>query len=165
MRGYAGIWLPLSACVHFVRNDEIDDSLIEMVEDLREKKITWAYVDYEIVSKSGANIADHIARVLRLEHAPYGGPPYGGPCSQGVGIHWVRFLDDLITLSSHVTGVVIVIDNADLLFAEARNDAFDLVESFLIQFHHWLEKKKPCHLCFQMERNELIGRAFSPASP
>ena len=74
---------------------------------------------------------------------------------------WVPFLDDLISLSFRLNGLVIVVDNADVLMETARGDVFDLIEAFLIQFHHWFEKKKPCHLCFQMERNELIGRIFS----
>jgi hypothetical protein len=30
----------------------------------------------------------------------------------------------------------------------------------LIQFHHWYDQKKPCHLCFQMEENQSIRGLF-----
>lgn len=148
MRGYGGIQLPLSACIHFVRNDEIDNALPKMVSALKKNGIVCAYVDYA----PGANaisLANCIANILALDHQPYGPQP------------WVRFLDDLITKSVQLNGLVIVVDNADILMETIRNDVFDLIEAFLIQFHHWFEKKKPCHLCFQMERNPLIGQIFS----
>jgi hypothetical protein len=37
---------------------------------------------------------------------------------------------------------------------------FRLIEAFLIQVHHWMEKKKPCHLCFQMEPNDSLRAQF-----
>jgi hypothetical protein len=150
MRGYGGIERSLSACLHFVRNSEIDEWLSETAQDLRDQRIICAYIDYEIVHKLGQRIADCIGNSLHLEHSPYGLKP------------WVPFLDDLITLSREANGVVIIIDNANLFFSSSRNEAFDLIESFLIQFHHWLEKKKPCHLCFQLEENPLIRQVFEP---
>jgi len=102
------------------------------------------------IRNTPSDIGDHIARVLKLDN-----PPYGRAANP-----WVPFLDDLITLSDRVDGLALAIDNAHILFAQARNDAFDLIESFLIQFHHWFEKKKPCHLCFQMEENKLVREAF-----
>jgi hypothetical protein len=57
--------------------------------------------------------------------------------------------------------MVLAIDNAAELLRENSNDMFDLIESFLLQLHHWLEKEKPCHLCLQMERNELVRKAFA----
>jgi hypothetical protein len=89
-----------------------------------------------------------LARALELAHAPYGRLP------------WVEFLDDLITLSFRYPGLVIVVDHADILLRERPDDMFDLIEAFLTQFHHWYDKKKPCHLCFQMEQNDSVGRVF-----
>ena len=149
MRGYSGIDRSLSACLHFVRNDEVDESLAQHVQGMKDLKITCTYIDYIAMRGSNVGVANYIGRVLELENAPY------YPVE-----HWVAFLDDLISLSDEIQGLVIVIDNAHQFFAEARNEAFDLIESFLIQFHHWLEKRKPCHLCFQMEPNALIRRVF-----
>src|SRR5262245_31587961 len=115
MLGYGRIDRSLSACVHFVRNDEVDDSFPRQVQDLRDLKITCAYIDYVAVRRSNQWIANDIGRLLELDHAPY-------PVE-----HWVAFLDDLITLSDKVAGLVIVIDNADQFFTEARNEAFDLI--------------------------------------
>lgn len=169
MRGYAGIYMNLSACVHFVRNDEVTKSVVEIAQEVKKCKITCAYVDYDIVKRSGSNIANSIGSVLRLECAPYRASDYTvyapfHASRYSVRFPWVPFLDDLITLSEHTSGLVIIIDNADRFFADARNDAFDLIEAFLVQFQNWFEKKKPCHLCFQMEKNDLIRRVFLPVS-
>ncbi len=93
-------------------------------------------------------IADPLATALQLEHAPYGNP-------------WVQFLDDLITLAYRYDGLVIVIDRADLLMAERRDDMFECLEAFLHQFHHWYDQKKPCHLCFQLVEDDLVRELFS----
>jgi hypothetical protein len=37
---------------------------------------------------------------------------------------------------------------------------FDLIETFLVVFHHWYDQKKPCHLCLQMEQNDSVRRVF-----
>jgi hypothetical protein len=150
MRGYAGISLSLSACLHFVRNDEVDESLREIRQEVRNKGIVCGYVDYEREKLEQRHLANCFGSLLRSDHIPYGPLP------------WVEFLDDLIFLSKRVNGVVLVLDNADSLFGAARNDAFDMIEAFLIQFHHWFEKTKPCHLCFQLDKNDLIKQVFRP---
>lgn len=153
MRGYAGIERSLSACLHFVRNDEVDEpSLLKIVQVLKDRGIVCAYVDYGILDQSRQSVINCVGNLLNLENRPYADQS------------WVRFLDDLISLSAKVNGAVIVIDRADVFFEKDRNEAFDLIESFLIQFHHWLERKKPCHLCFQMEANALIRQMFQPLS-
>jgi len=55
---------------------------------------------------------------------------------------------------------VIIVDRADILLHERPDDMFDLIEAFLIQFHHWYDQKKPCHLCFQMEENQSVRGLF-----
>ena len=57
--------------------------------------------------------------------------------------------------------MVLIIDNSDVFLKEKPRDLFDLIETFLLQFHHWFEKRKPCHLCFQMEKNEIIRLTFA----
>lgn len=148
MRGYAGIERHLSACVHFVRNREVDeDSLSWLARKLESDGIRCVYVDYSRLKGSRQTILDGIGDCLELPNRPYGG-------------NWIRFLDDLITISEFESGLVIVVDRADILFQEDKFIAFDLIESFLIQFEDWFVKKKPCHLCFQVEENPLVQRYF-----
>jgi hypothetical protein len=149
---YSRIGMPVSACVSFVRNTEIDgDELRAIAGDAKAKGIACAYLDYLQTRGGSEHIGDHIARVLELYH-----PPYGGAHNP-----WVPFLDDLIALSTEVNGMVLIIDNSDVFLKEKPRDLFDLIESFLLQFHHWFEKRKPCHLCLQMEKNEIIRLTFA----
>jgi hypothetical protein len=55
---------------------------------------------------------------------------------------------------------VIVVDRADILLRERPDDFFNLIEAFLVQFHHWYDQKKPCHLCLQMEENQSVRGLF-----
>jgi hypothetical protein len=55
----------------------------------------------------------------------------------------------------------IVVDRADLLVAEKSNEMFNFVEAFLVQFHHWYDQKKPCHLCFQMVEDDYVTNFFT----
>jgi hypothetical protein len=112
--------------------------------------VKYVYWDYFDGGGTSTTITDPLGRTLQLEHAPYGGRGELSP--------WIRFLDDLITLSYRYPGLVIVVDNADSLLRERPDEMFDLIEAFLTQFHHWYDQKKPCHLCFQMERNDSIRR-------
>src|ERR1051326_4273909 len=149
--GYGGLHMPTSACVHFVRNDEIDDSIYDSVAELNRLGIQCAYLNYSH-GMGARDITNNIAGSLHLDHHPY----QSGPIRP-----WLPWLDDLIALSRRVNGLVLIIDSADVFFNESRNDAFDLIEVFLIQFSDWFEKKKPCHLCFQIEPNDLVKKAFS----
>jgi hypothetical protein len=56
---------------------------------------------------------------------------------------------------------VILVDNANNLFRDKQDDAFDLIEAFLTQFHHWLGQRKPCHLCFQIESSAALQKVFA----
>lgn len=117
--------------------------------DLRMAGIRCVYIDYRNIEYGDLHIANAIARELSLEHAPYPDRP------------WVPFLDDLITLSEHEKGVVIFVDSADVLLAENSRGMFGLIEAFLIQVHHWMEKMTPCHLCFQMEPSDSLRVLFT----
>jgi hypothetical protein len=148
VHAYQGLDLPLTRCVHFVRTQEFDRPLEQAVEAAVGKGVKFAYWDYLDGGSASATIADPLGRALELAHAPY-----------GTWLPWTKFLDDLITLSRY-PGLVIVVDHADILLRERPDDMFDLIEAFLIPFHHWYDKKKPCHLCFQMEQNDSVRRAF-----
>ena len=76
----------------------------------------------------------------------------------------VRWLDDLISLAYTTTGVVIVLDNAGPAFSNHRRHFTQMIEAFLVQFHHWLEQEVPCHLCLQMSPNPLVAQLFRTPS-
>lgn len=150
MRGYNDIVRSTSVCVHFVEAYEVDDELTELRRELDTARIRCAYVDARTLIASPECTCDSIAAAIGAAHVPYG--------ERG---HWVKLLDDMITLSCELRGLVIVLDHADELFAIDRSQIFSLSESFLIQFHHWLRKDKPCHLCFQMSPHPLVGQVFA----
>jgi hypothetical protein len=149
MRGYSDIVRSTSACVHFVEAREVDQELVETKGELDAAGIRCAYVDCRRLIANPDGTCDAVAVAVGADHAPYGEE------------HWIRLLDDMISLSVKLPGLVIVLDHADQLFNADRSKIFDLTESFLIQFHHWLGKKKPCHLCFQMSPHPLVGEAFA----
>ena len=126
-----------------------------VVGDLRSAGIRCVYTEYRNIERGDLHIANAIARELTLQHAPY--PVPTSPFQPEV---WVPLLDDLITLSEHEKGMVLFVDSADVFLAENSRGMFRLIEAFLIQVHNWMEKKKPCHLCFQMEPSDLLRAQF-----
>ena len=133
-----------------MKNREIDGSEEHVIEAAIAEGVKCVYWNYLDGGSGSTTIADSLGRALELEHAPYGRVP------------WVEFLDDLITLAHRYRGLVMIIDRADMLLRERPDDMFDLIETFLLQFHHWYDQKKPCHLCLQMEENHSVRRLFVP---
>jgi hypothetical protein len=131
-----------------VEAHQVNQELVETKGELDAAGIRYVYIDCRRLMADPESTCDAVAVAIGAEHAPYGEE------------HWVRLLDDLISLSVKLSGLVIVMDHADRLFEVNRSKIFDLIESFLIQFHHWLEKTKPCHLCFQMSPHPLVGEVF-----
>jgi hypothetical protein len=125
------------------------------VADLRGAGIRCVYTDCRHIEHGDLHIANTIARELNLQHAPY--PARTSPFQPEV---WVPFLDDLISLSEQEKGMVLFVDSANVLLAENSRGMLRLMEAFLIQVHHWMERKKPCHLCFQMEPNNSLRAQF-----
>ena len=148
MRGYCDIVRSTSACVHFVEAREVNEELLEFKSELDAARIPYAYVDCRQLVENPESTCDAVAIAIGAEHAPYGEE------------HWIRLLDDMISLSVRLPGLVIVMDHAQELFSIDRSKVFDLTESFLIQFHHWFGKGKPCHLCFQMSPHPLVVQVF-----
>lgn len=148
MRGYETLDRPGSGCVHFVSTRS--SGLLEIRKELASKpgrKIAyWSYLNG---GREATTLADPLAIALELEHAPYGNLP------------WTQFLDDLITLAYRHEGLAIVIDRADLLVAEKRDEMFNCIEAFLIQFHHWYDQRKPCHLYFQLVEDADLTSHFA----
>jgi hypothetical protein len=136
MRGYEVINRLSTGCVHFIRTGS--SGLFEAQALVSESGGKFAYWNYLDGGREAATLANPLAIALELEHAPYG------------NLSWTQFLDDLITLAYRHEGLAIVIDRADLLIAERRDEMFDCIEAFLIQLHHWYDQKKPCHLYFQI---------------
>jgi hypothetical protein len=82
MLGYSAIHLPMTRCVRFVRNHEIDGSEGLIVEAALKEGVKFVYWNYLEDRSESATIADPLGRALELEHGPYGKFP------------WVPFLDD-----------------------------------------------------------------------
>lgn len=157
----ARLKLSSSGCVHFMYADRYQDfsgGAQAVVADLRAAGIRCAYTDYRNIEQGDLQIANAIAQQLNLQHAPY-----SAPTSVLQPEVRVPFLDDLITLSGQEKGAVMFIDSADALLAQHSRGMFSLINSFLIQVHHWMEKKKPCHLCCQMEPNDSPRAQFVPS--
>jgi len=157
MGSYQSLFRPSSDCVHFFYADQIGEVDQPIRSKLRNARIKYAYIDYqEVRSHIGAHITNAVGQALNLEHSPYG--PRTSPHQPE---RWVPFLDDLITLSYNEYGLAILVDNADDFLLANSREMFGLIEAFLTQVHHWLEKSKPCHLCFQLEKNEWVRRIFA----
>ena len=119
--------------------------------------IIHAYVDFLEVKRDGQHVVNAVAGLLKLDNAPY-------PTQESIKI-LVPFTDDLITLSENAKGVAIIVDNAEAYLHENSREMFEFIEDFLLQFYHWFEKKKPCHLCFQMEKSDWAKRIFGANLP
>ena len=156
MSKYQNLHRSTSDCVHFVFATRLEDISSSITEEWVSLGISYAYVDFlKISGDQYPDIANAIAKSLGLQHGPY---------AEGDTVHqprrWIPFLDDLTTLSYQQNGLVIIIDNADDLLTANNKEMFELIETFLTQFHHWLEAKKPCHLCFQMVKNSAVAAVF-----
>jgi hypothetical protein len=145
-------------CVHFIYNNETDELDLQILDKLQKAGIEHVYVDYLAVKQSGEKIVGVMTRLLRLPITP-GALPH----KPGSMLPWVRVLDYLGVLSERQPGIAIIVDNADAFLSDDPRTMFTLVEAFMISFHHWLDKNKPCHLCFQMEKNDLVKRLFAPS--
>ena len=150
MRGYGGIDMAISACVHFVRGDEVDEGLEPLVQHLKQREVTIGYMSYGSGSNDLSAVINELGQSLALTGAPYS--------SQRP---LLRFIDDLIALSRRASGLVIVIDNAGTFLRSDPYGLFDLTEAFLVQFDDWFLAKKPCHLCFQLEPCDLVKKVFT----
>lgn len=148
MRGYQGIEQSTSSCVHFVRGEIPTDALREVFAYAIDRNITCAYIDFKDCSDIANGLAIAIGDALALPNIPY------------TSNQWLLLLDDLISMSVTASGLVIVIDSADILLSKDIEQMFDLIESFLTQVHHWLDKAKPCHLCFQLDKNSELQQIF-----
>jgi hypothetical protein len=151
MRGYWDIDRSTSHCVTFIEAAEVEEELIEFIAQLRQREFRIAYVDCAEFRTRPWEIGSEIGFKLKTDHPQY---------HEGEELNLVRWLDDLISLAYSTPGVVIVLDNADQVFTEHRRHVTQLIEAYLVQFHHWLEQKVPCHLCLQMSPHPLVAKLF-----
>ena len=151
MRGYWDIDRSTSHCVSFVDAVELDDELEELVSGIRERGFKIAYVDCASFVDFPWEIPSAIGSELDAAHHPY---------HEGHEANFGRWLDDLISFAYSTPGLVIVLDNGHLILQAHRKVLTELIEAFLVQFHHWLEQKVPCHLCIQMEPSPMVKRLF-----
>ncbi|WP_157634433.1 hypothetical protein [Variovorax sp. Root318D1] len=149
MRGYSDTIRSTTCAVHFIEAIKVDEEVVDLKAELDSAGIRCAYIDCRPIAVNPLAACDAVAVAIGASHAPYGEE------------HWIRLLDDMISLSTSLPGLIIVMDHADELFEADRTKVFDLIESFLIQLHHWLGKKKPCHLCFQMSPHPIIEKTFN----
>ena len=154
MRGYSDIDRSTSHCVTFVESFEIDDELPERVSKIRDRGYRIGYVNCaEYVSRPW-EIASAIGFALQADYPPY------HEIDQELNL--VRWLDDMTSLAYKTPGVVVVLDNADQVFFVHRRHITQLLEAYLVQFHHWLEQKIPCHFCLQMSPHPSVAQLFGP---
>src|SRR5438045_2831133 len=111
MRGYWDIDRSTSHCVTFVEAEEVDDELIKLVEQIRERGFRIAYVDCPQFKDRPWEIGSAIGVQLKTDHPPY---------HEGEELNLVRWLDDLTSLAYSTPGMVIVLDNAGQVLAEHR---------------------------------------------
>lgn len=153
--GYGRLKMSSSGCVHFMFADFFEGDVRTAIDELRRAGIKCAYVDCRKIANGDLNIANAIACELNLQNAPYA--PHLSAFQPEV---WVPFLDDLGSLSEVEKGIVLFVDSAPKLLSGNGKGVFRLIEAFLIQVHHWLDKRKPCHLCFQMESDNSLKGYF-----
>lgn len=140
---------PVGGRIHF-RHSNPDDDPAEYVSRprLTEQGIAFAYVAADTVNEYEA--LNSLALQLGTDNPPYDPDPPAG--MKG----WLRFMDDLETLSEREAGMVIIIDKAAKLFADPASWGFELITSWVLQLPGWQRRKVPCHLVFQMDSDPAV---------
>jgi hypothetical protein len=151
MRGYSDIDRSTSHCLTFIDEGDLDLEDQELAGRVRKLGYRIAYIDCAEYANKHWEIPTDIGRQLGTDHPPY---------HEGTESNFARWLDDLISLAYSTAGLVIVLDNAHLLWSSQRKFMSELMEAYLVQVHHWLEQKVPCHLCFQMVPSPLVRQWF-----
>ena len=153
MLGYRNIDRSSSHCLAFVEANEIDADLPALVAKIRASGFRIAYLDCAQYMERPWEMATAIGCALQTDHPPY---------HVGTQTQWVRWLDDLISLANRAPGLVIVLDNADQMFLAHRHHITEMIEAYLIQFHHWFERDLPCHFYVQMSAHPAVATSFGP---
>jgi len=147
MQGFSYIELSHSASVHFVGNEElagVESEIEEILIGVRDRGFRCISIDARSTEVTSQSLANLLGLALQLEHAPYDQQ------------HWLQLSDDMITLAYRDPGLLIVVENAEVLASAPASGLFELIENFLLQLHHWLEQKKPCHLYFLLDPSPIM---------
>jgi len=115
MRRYWDLVRSTTSAVHFIEASRVDEGLFDLKTELDGAGVRCAYVDCRPLAPDPISTCDAVAVAIDAEHAPYGEE------------HWIRLLDDMISLLTSLPGLVIVMDHADKLFEVDRTTAFDLI--------------------------------------
>jgi len=73
---------------------------------------------------------------------------------------WVKWWDDLWCLGETSTGLIVVLDNAHLIFDVHRKVMTDLLHWFLFAADRWVKRDSPYTICFQMVPCPALKRAI-----
>lgn len=140
------------------RRNEPDDDPAEYVTPARltTQGITFAYIDGSSVNEAEA--LNSLGCQLRTANLPYDPHP-----AQGMKGGY-RLMDDLETLGDREAGMVIVVDNAAPLFADAESWVFELITVWVLQLNRWQRREAPCHLAFQMDTNPAVAAIYRTTS-
>jgi len=138
--------------VHFIDEEPAAEDLRELAEELRVKQILVVYLDCAEYVDRTWEIPNVIGYAAGTDHPPY---------DEEREPNWVRWWDDLLSLGSRSTGMVIILDNASPLFEADRKFMTNLLENFLHGQRSWFKRDAPYHLCFQMAPCPAVKEVFS----
>ena len=145
---------PVGGRIHFRRKEDDDDPKAYVTPaTLAAKGIAFAYLDAANINEYEA--LNSLGKQLATDNPPYDPNPLRG--MKG----WYRFMDDLETIAEREAGMVIIINNAADLFANAGSWAFELITIWVLQLPGWQRRKLPCHLAFQMDADPAVKALYS----
>ena len=127
----------------------------EDIRNLRAESISVIYVNCAEYLGRCYELRDAIGYAAGMDHPPYTGDQ---------PIHWVRWWDDLYSLGFLSAGMIVVLDNAHLMFDAERQFMTFLLEWFLQAHTSWAQRGVPLSICFQMASCPALGVAFAANS-
>ena len=154
MSSYGLQSVPTGRSVHFIDEEPAAEDLRALADELRVKQIHVVYLDCARFVDRNWEIPNVIGYTAGTDHPPY---------DEENEPNWVRWSDDLLSLGNHSEGLVVILDNASLLFNADRKFTTNLLENFLHAQRSWFEREAPYHLCFQMAPCPAVKAVFSGA--
>lgn len=143
----------LARLVHFIDECEDEADLRESASRLRSENIWIAYVDCGKYINQPEELIDGIGYSAQLHHPPYKEYEHGST-------KWVKWWDDLSCLGETSTGLIVVLDNAHLIFDEHRKVMTDVLHWFLVAADRWVKRDSPYTICFQMVPCPALRKAI-----
>lgn len=136
--------------VQFMYECGSDRDYQEAIRNLRAESISVIYFNCAEYLGRCYELRDAIGYAAGMDHPPYTGDE---------PIQWVRWWDDLYSLGLRSSGMVVVLDNAQLMFDAERQFMTFLLEWFLQAYKSWAQRGVPLSVCFQMEPCPALGLA------